>query len=90
MEVNTDIGKLWENRYITELAIKDHIHELMAIDDEIKRRKNAEPGKINVNLLKSHYLSELADLALLILNYVPEDLIEKRRLKFLEKQGKNG
>ncbi len=83
------IGSKWNDRYTRHLGIVDHIHELAAIDDEIRREKNrGTPGEAPdaaVRNLEAHFRQELADLMLIALNELGDDEIEARRRKFLEK-----
>ena len=83
------IGSKWNDRYTRLLGIVDHIHELAAIDDEIRREKNrGTPGETPdaaVRNLEAHFRQELADLMLIALNELGDDEIEARRRKFLEK-----
>ena len=83
------IGSKWNDRYTRHLGIVDHIHELAAIDDEIRREKNrGTPGEAPdaaVRNLEAHFQQELADLMLIALNELGDDEIEARRRKFLEK-----
>ena len=81
-----DLGPLWENDYARHLAIVDHIHELVIIDDELRRtknRRNAEPADISV--IEDHFQKELADLVLVALKDLPAGLLEERRQKFVDK-----
>lgn len=84
------IGSKWNDRYTRHLGIVDHIHELAAIDDEIRREKNrGTPGETPdaaVRNLEAHFRQELADLMLIALNELGDDEIEARRMKFQEKE----
>ena len=87
--ISTSIGSKWNDGYIRHLGIVDHIHELSAIDDEIRREKNrGTPGEApgsTVRNLEAHFRQELADLMLIALSELSDDEIEARRRKFLEK-----
>lgn len=86
IDTTYELGPLWENAYARRLNIVDHIHELVIIDDELRRtknRRNADPADISA--IEDHFQKELADLVLIALKDLPADLLEERRQKFVDK-----
>ena len=86
IDTTYELGPLWENAYACRLNIVDHIHELVIIDDELRRtknRRNADPADISA--IEDHFQKELADLVLIALKDLPADLLEERRQKFVDK-----
>ena len=80
------LGDIWENPYVRHLGITDHIRELAAIDDELRREKNRMgKSKEGIQEIERHFQNELADLVLIALKDLDPDLLRARERKFLEK-----
>jgi hypothetical protein len=84
-------NSIWNNDYIVELSIKDHINELQIIDNEFKRLKNSslrnEEDNCRTNVLKEQYDKECADLFILLatkFNYQfpVSGIVQNRQEKF--------
>ena len=76
---------IFTNKYVLELAIQDHIRELNLLYDEYKISKNLEK-EINSKILENHIENELADLYILLGNYLDDEVMERRSEKFHEKE----
>ena len=63
-----EIPSQFDNRYLTELSIKDHLHELISIHTAFVQAKNAD-HESDTQALDLHYQKELADLFLLLNHY---------------------
>ena len=75
---------LFENRYVRDLAIQDHIRELSLLYDQYKIEKNKENTQYAC-ILSNHIQNELADLFLILNGELDAEVIERRRQKFIEK-----
>ena len=73
------------NKYVLELAIQDHIRELDLLYSEHKISKNSDKP-INTKIIEDHIENELADLYILLHNFLDEETIQKRLNKFHEKE----
>lgn len=91
---NIVIPDKFEDRFLTYLAIMDHLHEVISIDSEWKNYKNTtldEPVRksLKEDAIKSHFNSELIDLYILINSYFEHDeLLQIRIEKFWAKNKK--
>ena len=75
---------LFENGYVRDLAIQDHIRELNLLYDQYKIEKNKENNQYAC-ILSNHIQNELADLFLILNEELDTEVIERRRQKFIEK-----
>lgn len=75
---------LFENKYVRDLAIQDHIRELNLLYDQYKVEKNKENTQYAC-ILSNHIQNELADLFLILNEELDAEVIERRRQKFIEK-----
>ena len=75
---------LFENEYMRDLAIQDHIRELNLLYDQYKIEKNKENTQYAC-ILSNHIQNELADLFLILNEELDTEVIERRRQKFIEK-----
>ena len=73
------------NKSVLELAIQDHIRELDLLYSEHKISKNSDKP-INTKIIEDHIENELADLYILLHNFLDEETIQKRLNKFHEKE----
>ena len=76
---------IFANKYVLELAIQDHIRELDLLYSERKISKNSDKP-INTKIIEDHIENELADLCILLHNFLDEETIQKRLNKFHEKE----
>ena len=76
---------IFANKYVLELAIQDHIRELDLLYSEHKISKNSDKP-INTKIIEDHIENELADLYILLHNFLDEETIQKRLNKFHEKE----
>jgi hypothetical protein len=94
INTNIVIPDKFEDRFLTYLAIMDHLHEVISIDSEWKNYKNTtldEPVRksIKEDVIKGHFNSELIDLYILINSYFANDeLLQTRIEKFWAKNKK--
>ena len=75
---------LFENSYVRDLAVQDHIRELSLLYDQYKIEKNKENTQYT-HILSNHIQNELADLFLILNEELDTEVIERRRQKFIEK-----
>lgn len=75
---------LFENMYVRDLAIQDHVRELSLLYDQYKIEKNKENTQYAC-ILSNHIQNELADLFLILNEELDAEVIERRRQKFIEK-----
>jgi hypothetical protein len=66
------LNGIWADEYVLSLGIKDHLHELIEIDRSIAEAKNKCGPDENpmIGDIQAHYRQELADLFLLIADYL--------------------
>lgn len=76
---------IFTNKYVLELAIQDHIRELDLLYSEHKISKNSDKP-INTKIIEDHIENELADLYILLHNFLDEETIQERLNKFHEKE----
>ena len=76
---------IFSNKYVLELAIQDHIRELDLLYSEHKVSKNSDKP-INTKIIEDHIENELADLCILLHNFLDEETIQERLNKFHEKE----
>lgn len=76
---------------ILKLMIRDHIRVCSLISDEMEVARNSTfDFSMKVRDLEYNYDNELADLYLLLEEYLDVDTIERRRQEFREKEELNG
>lgn len=76
---------IFSNKYVLELAIQDHIRELDLLYSEHKISKNSDKP-INTKIIEDHIENELADLYILLHNFLDEETIQECLNKFHEKE----
>lgn len=76
---------IFENNYVRNLAIQDHIRELQLLYDQYKIEKNKENFQYS-NIISNHIRNELADLFLLLEKELDDEVLERRKEKFLSKE----
>lgn len=79
---------IFDDTYMMKLTILDHLKECNIIDEEIKAKKNSlaqDESSQTLNNLEYHFERELADLCILLVQYLDDDLIEERMEKFRSK-----
>ena len=82
------LNRLFENTYVQELAIFDHLRECTIIEEAIKEEKNSYLHRESdrCRSLKFHLQKELADLYLILSEYLDPEVVEERRQRFIEKE----
>ena len=76
---------IFENNYVRNLAIQDHIREIQLLYDQYKIEKNKENFQYS-NIISNHIRNELADLFLILEKELDDELLERRKEKFLSKE----
>lgn len=76
---------IFENNYVRNLAIQDHIREIHLLYDQYKIEKNKENFQYS-NIISNHIRNELADLFLLLEKELDDEVLERRKEKFLSKE----
>lgn len=76
---------IFENNYVRNLAIQDHIREIQLLYDQYKIEKNKENFQYS-NIISNHIRNELADLFLLLEKELDDEVLERRKEKFLSKE----
>lgn len=76
---------IFENNYVRNLVIQDHIRELQLLYDQYKIEKNKENFQYS-NIISNHIRNELADLFLLLEKELDDEVLERRKEKFLSNE----
>lgn len=76
---------IFENNYVRNLAIQDHIRELQLLYDQYKIEKNKENFQYS-NIISNHIRNELADLFLILEKELDDEVLERRKEKFLSRE----
>lgn len=76
---------IFENNYVRNLAIQDHIREIQLLYDQYKIEKNKENFQYS-NIISNHIRNELADLFLILEKELDDEVLERRKEKFLSKE----
>ena len=76
---------IFENNYVRNLAIQDHIREIQLLYDQYKIEKNKENFQYS-NIISNHIKNELADLFLILEKELDDEVLERRKEKFLSKE----
>ena len=76
---------IFENNYVRNLAIQDHIREIQLLYDQYKIEKNKENSQYS-NIISNHIRNELADLFLILEKELDDEVLERRKEKFLSKE----
>lgn len=76
---------IFENNYVRNLAIQDHIREIQLLYDQCKIEKNKENFQYS-NIISNHIRNELADLFLILEKELDDEVLERRKEKFLSKE----
>ena len=76
---------IFENNYVRNLAIQDRIREIQLLYDQYKIEKNKENFQYS-NIISNHIRNELADLFLILEKELDDEVLERRKEKFLSKE----
>lgn len=76
---------IFENNYVRNLAIQDHIREIQLLYDQYKIEKNKENFQYS-NIISNHIRNELADLFLILEKELDDEVLGRRKEKFLSKE----
>lgn len=82
------ITGIWENKYVCELGIVEHIREvdnLYSSWQQAKAKKNKEESE----MLRAQWEKECADLYLILDKFLSPEILEERLGRFEQKRSEN-